>query len=209
MKNKLILFDWGNIVESNITGYTVKNAWDDLAYECGYKDDESIYFKFHKYKLSKIMSIEKLEDTYYNMKKEFNLNKSYEEFCLLYIKIFGKIDYFREVADFEVSLKDRCYVGILSNILILDKERLDRQVDLSRYDYVFLSFELGLRKPEKEIYEKVQSMVPFKKENILFIDDREDNIEAARNFGWKTLKATYLQFDEIKEVCNAFLEDNL
>lgn len=29
-KNKLILFDWGNIVESHQTGYTVYDAWNDL-----------------------------------------------------------------------------------------------------------------------------------------------------------------------------------
>lgn len=30
MKNKLILFDWGNIVESHTTGYSCLDAWDDL-----------------------------------------------------------------------------------------------------------------------------------------------------------------------------------
>ena len=29
-KNKLILFDWGNIVESYTTGYTIHDAFDDL-----------------------------------------------------------------------------------------------------------------------------------------------------------------------------------
>ena len=43
----------------------------------------------------------------------------------LYKKIFDKIDYYQEVADYEVSLKDRCAIGILSNLTIFDKERLE------------------------------------------------------------------------------------
>lgn len=35
-KNKLILFDWGNIVESHLTGYTVHMAFNDLFKELGY-----------------------------------------------------------------------------------------------------------------------------------------------------------------------------
>ena len=34
MKNKLILFDWGNIVESHQTGYTCYNGWNDLIEAC-------------------------------------------------------------------------------------------------------------------------------------------------------------------------------
>ena len=42
MRNKLILFDWGNIVESHLTGYTCREAWQDLFRECGYKGNKII-----------------------------------------------------------------------------------------------------------------------------------------------------------------------
>ena len=89
--------------------------------------------------------------------------------------------------------------------MIFDKKRLDRQVGLSNYDYVFLSFELKCRKPNQEIFEKVQSNIPFSKEDILFIDDRIENVNAAKKFGWNAFCVTGLELDKIKKVCNDFL----
>ena len=40
MKTKLILFDWGNIVESHTTGYSCYDAFDDTFKECGYQGED-------------------------------------------------------------------------------------------------------------------------------------------------------------------------
>lgn len=205
MKNKLILFDWGNIVEAHLTGYSCHQAWQDLFCACGYKGDKIIFENISKYKVTRIKNNDEFKKVYKEISNDFNLNTTYEEFVKLYKKYFDKIDYYKNVADYEKSLKDKCYIGMLSNLTIFDKERLDRQVDLSQYDYVFLSFEMGCRKPEQEIYEMVENKVPFEKENILFIDDRKDNIESARNMGWNVLQTTGLELDKIKEVCEKFL----
>ena len=50
-------------------------------------------------------------------------------------------------------------------------------------DKVYFSHELKLRKPYKEVYQKVMEDQNLLPEEILFIDDREDNIQAARNLG--------------------------
>jgi putative hydrolase of the HAD superfamily len=205
-KNKLILFDWGNIVESHDVGFGNIQAWNELFTSCGYTGDKVIFNSLGKYQLSKIMTNEEFESTYNDIKEEFKLNTSYEEFVENYKRIFDNINYFKEVADYEHSLKDKCYIGILSNLTIFDKERLDKQVGLSNYDYVFLSFELGLRKPNIEIYERVQQELPFNKEDILFIDDRSNNIESASSFGWNTFQCTGLELDKIKEVCEEFIK---
>ena len=200
-KNKLILFDWGNIVESHKTGYTCYDAWRDLIDECGYTGE----YDLSKYRLSAIPNLYQFEKVFNEMKEEFRLNVTFQEFIEKYHRIFNRIDYYPNVRDYELSLKDKCYVGILSNLLIFDKERLDNQVGLDNYDYVFLSFEMACRKPDKEIYEKVQEKLDFNKEDILFVDDRSDNIEAAKEFGWNTFKATGLELDKIKEACESFL----
>lgn len=204
---KLILFDWGNIVESHTTGYNGFDAWRDLFSECGYTGNDEMFDNLKKYHLSCITNISDFKKAYELMKQEFNLNKTFEEFSELYKSIFDKVDYYQDVASYELSLKDRCCVGILSNLNLLDKERLNRQVHLEKYDYVFLSFELGVRKPDIEIYNIVQSKLPFDKKDILFIDDRLDNIETAKKIGWNTLQATGLELDKIKEKCEDFLKD--
>ena len=54
MKNKLILFDWGNIVESHTTGYSCTDAWNDLFRSCGYKGNKDIFNEIGKYRLCSI-----------------------------------------------------------------------------------------------------------------------------------------------------------
>lgn len=206
-RRKLILFDWGNIVESHSTGYNCYDAWNDLFAACGYKSGNNVYDYLSKYNLNCIDSFDELEKVYNEISNDFSFNVSYNEFVLIFKRIFDKVYYYQDVADYEVSLRDRCYVGILSNLMILDKERLDKQVNLSNYDYVFLSFEMGVSKPNYDIYEKVMNSVPFSSKDILFIDDRDDNIESAKRFGWNVLKATGLELDKIKFVCDDFISN--
>ena len=168
--------------------------------------EDSILKEIKKYKICSIKSVEEFKETYKLMQKEFNLNKSFDEFVKLHNEITDKIDYYTDVSDYEKSLKDKCKIGIFSNLTIFDKERLDKQVDLSKYDYVFLSYEYGFQKPEIEIYKIVQEKVDLKPEDILFIDDAEKNINTAKEMGWNTLQITGLELDIIKEVCEEFIK---
>ena len=208
MRKKLILFDWGNIVESHTTGYTCYDAFNDLFKSCGYIGSNDIFASLDKYNISSIPTINEFEDVYNKIANDYNFKTTYVEFIKLYKETFDKIDYYDNVAEFEKSLKDRCFIGILSNLTVFDRERLNKQVDLSKYDYVFLSFEMKCRKPSKEIYEKVNEEVPFDSKNILFIDDRQDNIDVAKEFGWNTLKATGLELEKIKICCDKFINDD-
>ncbi len=204
-KTKLILFDWGNIVESHNTGYSCPNAWDDLLHQCGYTGNKIIFKEIGKYKLDALKNINEWEQTYKQIANDFNLNTNFEKFITLYKKIFDKIDYYEDVAKYQSSLKNKCYIGIFSNLSIFDKERLDKQVNLSNYDYIFLSYEFGIRKPEKLIFEKINKDLPFNPKNILFIDDKKENVEAALNIGWNAFQATGLELDKIKQTCDNFL----
>lgn len=210
MKNKLILFDWGNIVESHLTGFTCYDGWNELFKRCGYNGNENIYSIFKNYKdycLEKIKTEEEFEKLFDLVSKDYNFNVDYQEFKRLFKETFSKVDYYKDVVDYEHSLKDKCYIGILSNLNVFEKERLDKQVDLSKYDYVFLSFELGLVKPSKDIFEYIQNHVNFDKKDILFIDDKEGNVNSAKEFGWNAYKLTGLELDKIKEVCENFLKN--
>lgn len=116
-----------------------------------------------------------------------------------------KVDYYKEVVEYAHSLKDKCKIGILSNLSYLDKERIDRQVNLNMFDYVWLSFDLKCRKPDEIIYEKVEVDLKCENKNILFIDDTLVNIEIAKKRGWNTCHASGYELDKIKESVEAFL----
>ncbi len=204
--NKLILFDWGNIVEAHTTGYNCYDAFDNLFKRCGCVFEGRIFNQLGKYKLSKIKDEEEFKNVFETMKKDLNLKVSFDEFKKIYYEEFDNIDYYQDVVDFEHSLKDKCYIGILSNLFIYDKDRLNRQVNLSMYDYVFLSFELGMKKPNRDIFEYVLDNVDFDPKDILFIDDREDNVNMARELGINAMQATGLELDRIKSRVEEFLK---
>jgi len=57
------------------------------------------------------------------------------------------------------------------------------------FDGVFLSYELGLAKPDPRIFESVSRGIGCAPGEILFFDDSEDNCEAARRCGLRACHA--------------------
>ena len=54
------------------------------------------------------------------------------------------------------------------------------------FDPIILSYQEKVMKPNSEIYRLSTEKAGFKANNIFFTDDRIDNIEAAKAFGWMT-----------------------
>lgn len=149
-----------------------------------------------------------LKDTYEwidRINDKFKINVSYEQFIEDYKKTHDKIYSYQDVVEFIKSIKNNCEIAILSNLMLIDKERIDKHMGLSDFDYVFLSFEMGLRKPNDEIYLKVQDRPNVEPKNILLIDDTKENIETAKRIGWNTCMATGNDLKLIKESVNNFL----
>jgi glucose-1-phosphatase len=55
---------------------------------------------------------------------------------------------------------------------------------LTRVQHRFASHILGVEKPDSRIYHHVESATGHTADRILFFDDREENVEAARTVGW-------------------------
>ena len=56
---------------------------------------------------------------------------------------------------------------------------------LGEFDRRYISGELGLIKPNPQIYAVVETDTGLAPESLLFTDDREENIAAARTRGWQ------------------------
>ncbi len=81
-------------------------------------------------------------------------------------------------------------VGCLSNTNALQWEANCSQWPLlADLDYRFVSFELGLVKPDAEIFEAVAADLPFARERVLFLDDNAMNVEAAQRVGFLAAQA--------------------
>ena len=58
-----------------------------------------------------------------------------------------------------------------------------------RFDFLTLSSSVGIAKPEPEIFEYCLRGLNVSAADVLFIDDREVNVEAALKLGWKAILA--------------------
>lgn len=215
--NKIVIFDWGGIVESHFTGefncFTarkeilskinpnletenldiISQKWD----ECRH-DENGI-------NISTQNDIKDVEKWFKRLKLKFELNCSFEEFCYTYIEVSKQTTYYKNVAEYARSLKEKCKIGILSSLCKLDEPRIDMHYHLSEFDYVWLSFKLDCDKPDEMIYKIVEEECGIPANNILFIDDRKENIETAQKRGWNTCHTTGQTLEKIKTCVDNFL----
>ena len=82
-------------------------------------------------------------------------------------------------------------LGMLSNGVpeIVARIRADHPLE-SLFDAVVISFEVQLAKPEPEIYRVALDRLGVPAFDALFVDDRAENIDAARELGLQTLLFT-------------------
>lgn len=82
------------------------------------------------------------------------------------------------------------HLSCLSNTSYVHWQRLERETTLlTCLDSHFASFQIGLMKPDIEIYRHVISALARPADRILFFDDNQVNIDAARSSGMNALLA--------------------
>lgn len=104
----------------------------------------------------------------------------------------------KPINDLIYSLEKKIEIGIISNIGpgIWEAALKYKFVPNIKYKKVYLSCKEEMYKPNSDIYEKVQKESGFKPEEILFIDDKEENLVVPKNLGWKTVLFNQLKAEE-------------
>jgi putative hydrolase of the HAD superfamily len=83
------------------------------------------------------------------------------------------------------SVRAAVPVGCLSNTNILHWEsQFRRWPILDGFDFRFLSFEIGVVKPDRELFDRVARMLPAPPDRVLFLDDNAINVDGARAAGF-------------------------
>jgi glucose-1-phosphatase len=98
-----------------------------------------------------------------------------------------------------LALKEKFNVLILSNTNAIHQSAFDRRVgehipSKTMADMVhtaYYSHELGLRKPDPHIYQKVIDLQNLNPAKTIFFDDRLENITAAQDSGIQAIQVTY------------------
>jgi epoxide hydrolase-like predicted phosphatase len=111
-----------------------------------------------------------------------------DEMDLLFEQNFS---YNRSVIDRIAALRDQGYrTALLTNSMKEFRPVLAAGIDLDRFDLVVDSSEVGLRKPEPEIYRHVTDALAVDPERIVYLDDFAHNLGPALEIGWTVIHVT-------------------
>jgi len=72
------------------------------------------------------------------------------------------------------------------------------------FDGLFFSCEIGWQKPHPKYFQAIEDRLKYKVTEILFWDDRLENVEGARNFGWQA--EFYSGFDAFEKILKNYLD---
>ena len=167
----LIPFDYQNFINSlNQLEAGLGERFINL-----YKENYHIHRDFEKGKIS--------EEDFISTMLNWTENKiSAEEFCRDWSNIFSLNE---DVIGLLPILKEKYKLYLLSNTNSIHKRYGYQHYQfLNLFDKLFLSHEVGFVKPEKEIYQEIVKYSSIPAEELIFIDDIKEYVEAAKELGW-------------------------
>lgn len=178
---RVVLFDLGRV----LVDFNHKRAAERISSFCP-KSPLEIYNLFFESEATVAFEAGKItpENFYLEVKNMLNLKLSYDSFIPIWNDIFFLSPKNRSIFRLVNILRARYKTALLSNINTLHYEYIKKNFPVfGVFDKVFLSFELGLIKPDKEIYNKVIREMEVSPREIFYIDDRADLMESAKSLG--------------------------
>ena len=180
---KAILFDLGEVLVMNPAGAVLQEVARNLNIDLNkLKEIRKKYvYDLDTGKLS-VSSFNKI------LKDKFNLPISSGEIDSIWKKSYRKVRTLNiELFNIAKQLKKKYKVGMISNIHDL-MVRIDKGKGVFElFDPCVLSCEVGIAKPQKEIFELTLKKLKLKPEECVFIDNREKHLVVATELGFKTI----------------------
>src|SRR5262245_28609743 len=183
MQIRTLVFDFGNVVAH----FSHRKAAEQLAAFA--RRDVSVeqimqllFFtelEVH-YEVGRLSTAELLA----TLRRELDLGGTDEELGHAYSDIFTPNE---AVCRLIPELRGRYRLALLSRTHDLHYSLFRRQLapTLDLFDYLFVSHEVGLRKPDPGLFQYATKRLGCAPAECLFIDDLPANVEAARACGWQ------------------------
>lgn len=181
----LYIFDMGNVI-IDIDFNRVFDKWSELSGTPSEEIKSRFTFGniFQLHECGKISDIEFAE----LLCEEMDITLSFEDFAEGWHAIF--ISLRPEVIDIMERLREQGHrVVVLSNTnrLHLDYWPAHYPEIAASSDFLYLSQDLGMRKPDPEIYKYVLQSEEFDAADAIFFDDVEENVKAAEALGIRSI----------------------
>lgn len=184
----LYIFDLGNVIV-DIDFNRVLGTWSDLARVplAQLKQRFTMGEAFHQHERGEISD----EAFAKAMCRDLELPLSYEQFAHGWQAVFVALR--PEVIDIMKTLREHGHrVVVLSNTNALHTTFWPDEYPqiYAAADHIYLSQEMGMRKPEARIYQRVLELEGFSAADAVFFDDNADNIEGASRLGITSVLVT-------------------
>lgn len=178
---KAIVFDLGGVVFTSDGGsYETR---EKLAEDLGI-DVESLHNVWFKYKNDLVKG--KMSEQAYleSVIENIELNETLDELKKI-IRDYNIID--DSMVELLLDLKNKYHLFALTNDI---KEWIEYRINNFKLNHYFekiiSSCDVGMQKPDLDIYEHLLKEIQFKPEEVIFIDNREENLAPAEKLGIKT-----------------------
>lgn len=180
---KAVIFDVGGVLHESDTAVS-----DDLQQELGLTEEQTReIWKDQIYR----MGIGQLDEA--NFWKELSAKYGIREVTaderLLSRAFERELKQNKQVLDVAAQLKEAgLKLAILSDTNALHAEVLEAAGSYETFAHRFLSYEVGIRKPDPRIFQEALKVLEVKPEESIFIDDNAKNVAAAEALGINGIK---------------------
>jgi putative hydrolase of the HAD superfamily len=181
----VLLFDLGGVLY-NIDFRKLEHAFDALQHQAGVPSGSMRYDKHHQPDVITLFEtgVASKSEFFRQMRLFLSLPNATEQeitsaWCAMLLGMFPERD------TMLAKLATRYTLYLLSNINPLHYEHIMAECApmFRHFQRLYLSYEIGMRKPNSDIYDYVVNDIHVPREQILFFDDAPANIETAEQLG--------------------------
>ncbi len=173
-----VIFDLGNVM----VNIHPRETMELFAKKCHLSEDQVASFYLSPIHLGFMAGKYKPQEFYRLMMERYPCDLSPEEYTGIWNRVIGEPKTgIREIID---DLKESYTLSVCSNTDPWHWNYCRQSYDfLSKFRHYFLSFEMGMNKPDPGVFKTVLTQLKAAGPECVFIDDTAENIETAKGFG--------------------------
>jgi epoxide hydrolase-like predicted phosphatase len=179
---KAVIFDWGGVLMRTVDA-SARRRWEQRLGLPPHAVDRAVHGSraWHKAQLGEVSDAQYWAD----VAAQLGLDPAQ-------VPQFRR-DYFsgdqldREMLQYIRDLRPRYRTGLLSNASPHLRQELEQMDVTGAFDAIVISGQVGVQKPDAEIYRLMLERLEVAPGEALFVDDFEENVRGARRVGMQAL----------------------
>lgn len=179
-----VYFDLGGVVILDFSG---TNKWEEMKRDLGIEEKTDAAFSNIWRRYHSEFCISRHVDTLIPIFKQ-EIGISFPFGYSMLMDFVNRFDPNPSIWSAINTIRQSCMVGILTNAYPKMFQAIQKSGILPpiEWNVIVDSSVVGCQKPDRHIFEIAERQSNVNKDEILFVENGEDNIKAAREFGWQT-----------------------